>query len=195
MSTPHLLFLGQSKQGKTTLAKKTAATQAAAGHKLLIFCGDDVTGWPRSARLTQSVDEFERLLTDRHFVGARVYVDEAERALVHTKPSTHPRIHACLFEGRHKGHLYTFCAQWPGQLPKSFRSQMRAMAVFNMGDPDYARQVCRAAMVPPGDYEQKMCLLKPGQFYWLERGRDPRLIDMGFKARAKGRQKGVKTTH
>lgn len=125
----HVMILGQTLSGKSTLAKRLAARYRQNGLGILVFDPVGDPEWPTGENCYRSADfeEFFRVYNDSR--RCAVFIDEAGEACEEfrheiTKTAT---------RGRHRGHRNHYIAQRGSLILRTIRDQCSTLFLFNTG--------------------------------------------------------------
>lgn len=162
----HVLILGMTLSGKTTLAKQLIPTYRASGVKTLVLDPLCDPSWGADLQ-TSDPDEFLRIYWQSRSIAA--FIDESgdmvgryDEAM--TKTAT---------RGRHWGHRNHYLSQRGSQLARTVRDQCSTLFLFNTGQKDAKihaeewskEELATAHMLRQGEY------FTTGRFTELTRGK------------------------
>lgn len=122
----HVLILGQTLSGKSTLAKRMAADYRRHGVAVLVLDPIGDPEWSADYK-THDTDDFFRVYSESR--GCAVFVDESgdvcnERPDLITRTAT---------RGRHRGHRNHYIAQRGTLILRTIRDQCSTLFLFNSG--------------------------------------------------------------
>lgn len=124
--SPHVLILGTTLCGKTTLAKKLAKKYKQNGFGIIVLDPICDPGWD-ATYITDDVDDFLGVFWDSR--RCAVFVDEAgENVGQHDKEMVKTAT-----RGRHYGHAVHYIAQGGKQISKTVRDQCGRLFLFTTG--------------------------------------------------------------
>lgn len=155
----HILILGQTLSGKTTLAKRLAAKYKSEGIGVLVLDPVGDPEWQADFR-TANMDEFFRVYNDSR--RCAVFVDEAGEVCEEYKHE----ITKTATRGRHRGHRNHYIAQRGTLILRTIRDQCSSLFLFNSGLED-----CKihAAEWNAPDIREHGPFLETGEYFHKQR--------------------------
>lgn len=122
----HILILGQTLSGKTTLAKRLAQSYKDKGIAVLVHDPVNDPEWPADYR-TAKADEFFKVYNESR--RCAVFFDEAGDTCDEFKTE----ITKTATRGRHRGHRNHYIAQRGTMILRTIRDQCSTLFLFNSG--------------------------------------------------------------
>jgi energy-coupling factor transporter ATP-binding protein EcfA2 len=122
----HILILGQTLSGKTTLAKRLAQSYKSQGVAVLVHDPVGDPEWPADLR-TANAEDFFRVYNDSR--RCAVFFDEAGE----TCEEFRHEITKTATRGRHRGHRNHYIAQRGTLILRTIRDQCSGLFLFNTG--------------------------------------------------------------
>ncbi len=120
----HVLIVGMTESGKTTLAKILASKLHAAKHKVVVYDPVYDPDWKCTERF-RDVSKFDEYLQANREVFA--FVDEGGEVFADGNDTTYSW---WATRSRHYGHSFVFLAQRTIQIPKTMRDQCSRLHLF-----------------------------------------------------------------
>jgi energy-coupling factor transporter ATP-binding protein EcfA2 len=122
----HILILGQTLSGKSTLAKRLAATYKESGRGVIVH---DPVGDPEWVADYKTADPEEFFAIYNESRGCAVFFDEAGETCENFKHE----ITKTATRGRHRGHRNHYIAQRGTLILRTIRDQCSSLFLFNSG--------------------------------------------------------------
>lgn len=165
----HVLILGQTLSGKTTLAKRLASKYRENGIGVLVHDPIGDPEWDADFR-TASAAEFFRVYNESR--GCAVFFDEAGETCIDYKSE----ITKTATRGRHRGHRNHYIAQRGTLILRTVRDQCSELFLFNSGMEDckihaaeWNAPIIKAegAFLETGEYfhKQRMAEIQKGHLF------------------------------
>ena len=142
----HLLILGPTGSGKSTLTQQLVSRIRRSGIKVLVYAKRDIERWQACADfVTADRETFLSILARPGTRGCFVVLDDAGN----TVGWKDKELEGTATEGRHDGHTFVYIAQAAAQLNKIVRRNCSKLITFkqSVGDCDIlARDFCQPAL-------------------------------------------------
>jgi len=120
----HILIVGMTESGKSTLAKLLVRNLKSAGHKVAVLDPISDPAW-KADFITSDIDEMRKYLAENRSV--YVFIDESGSVFGEGRDATHSWLATT---SRHYGHSVAFISQRAMQIPRTMRDQCQRLYLF-----------------------------------------------------------------
>jgi len=167
----HVMILGQTMSGKSTLAKKLSFKYREKGLKVIVYDPLVDKDWDADFISHDKNDFFNAYVNSR---SCAVFIDEVGDLC---KTSRNEMTKTATF-GRHLGHRNHYIAQRGTLILRTMRDQCTNLFLFNTGLED---SKIHAAEWNDNEIKLKAPALKKGEYFFKERLGELKKLTLGFK--------------